>query len=163
MTGPGNVEVSVHVAASPETTFAYLTDPARYVQWMGSHANLEPIPGGTYQVQMADGFAAAGTFTEIDPPRRLAFTWGWADDEAAQHVLHEQHEQTAPDGQALAPGSTRVVITLGDEDGGTRLTLHHHELATSDLVQAHQVAWETYLDRLRIRAAGGDPGPDPHL
>jgi len=55
------------------------------------------------------------------------------------------------------------VVTLRDEGGGTRLTLHHHELATSDLVQIHQVAWETYLDRLRIRAAGGDPGPDPHL
>ena len=61
MTGPGNVQVSVHVAASPEATLAYLTGPARYVQWMGSHANLEPVPGGTYRVQMADGFAAADT------------------------------------------------------------------------------------------------------
>ena len=101
MTGPGNVEVSVHVAASPESTFAYLTDPARYVQWMGSHANLEPVPGGTYRVQMADGFAADSTFTEIDPPRRLAFTWAWADDEAAQHVLHEQ---PAADGADPRPG-----------------------------------------------------------
>jgi len=159
MTGPGTVEVSVHVAAAPETTFGYFTDPARYVQWMGSHATLEPVPGGTYRVQMADGFAAAGTFTEIDPPRRLVFTWGWADDDAARHVLHEQ---TGAGSQALPPGSTRVVVTLDDEDGGTRLTLHHHELATSELSQAHQVAWETYLNRLRIRAAGGDPGPEPH-
>jgi uncharacterized protein YndB with AHSA1/START domain len=166
MTGPGSVEVSVYVAASPAVTFGYLTDPARYIQWMGSQATLEPVPGGTYRVQMADGFAAAGTFTEIDPPRRLAFTWGWADDEAAQHVLDGQTapgiQALPPGNQALPPGSTRVVVTLDDEDGGTRLTLHHDELATSDLVQAHQVAWETYLGRLRIRAAGGDPGPDPH-
>jgi uncharacterized protein YndB with AHSA1/START domain len=87
MTAPGSVEASVQVAATPEVTFGYLTDPARYIQWMGSHASLDPVPGGTYRVQMADGFAAAGTFTDIDPPRRLAFTWGWADDEAARHVL----------------------------------------------------------------------------
>ncbi len=149
----------MHVAAPPAVIFSYLTDPARYVQWMGSQAILEPVPGGAYQVQMSDGFAAAGTFTVIDPPRRLAFTWGWADDDAARHVLGEQR---GSDGGALPPGSTRVAITLHDEDGGTRLTLRHHDLATSDLVQAHQVAWETYLDRLRIRAAGGDPGPDPH-
>jgi hypothetical protein len=68
MTGPGNVEVSVHVAASPEATFAYLTGPARYVQWMGSHANLEPVPGGTYRVQMADGFAAAAPAPAPAPP-----------------------------------------------------------------------------------------------
>jgi uncharacterized protein YndB with AHSA1/START domain len=159
MTGPGTVEVSVQVAGPPEIVFGYLTDPARYVQWMGSRATLEPVPGGTYRVQMADGFAAAGTFTEIDPPRRLAFTWGWADDDAAQHVLHEQ---TSAGSQALPPGSTRVVVILDDQDGGTRLTLHHYELATSELVQAHQVAWETYLNRLCIRAAGGDPGPEPH-
>ena len=100
-----------------------------------------------------------GPGTEIDPPRRLAFTWGWADNDAAQHVLHEQADAGS---RALPPGSTRVVVTLDHEDGGTRLTLHHHELATSELVQAHQVAWATYLNRLRIRAAGGDPGPEPH-
>jgi hypothetical protein len=36
------------------------------------------------------------------------------------------------------------VVTLDDEDSGTRPRLHHHKLATSDLVQAHEVAWETY-------------------
>jgi hypothetical protein len=26
----------------------------------------------------------------------------------------------------------------------------------------HQVAWQTYLPRLVIRAEGGNPGADPH-
>jgi uncharacterized protein YndB with AHSA1/START domain len=155
---PGIVEVSVHIPATPRTIFPYLTDAARYIQWMGSNAALEPAPGGAYRVQMADGFAAAGTFTEVEPPHHLVFTWGWADDEAAQHVLGEQ---TAP-GSDLPPGSTRVEVTLDADDGGTRLTLRHHDLATTELRNAHQVAWETYLHRLAIRAAGGDPGPDPH-
>jgi class 3 adenylate cyclase len=62
---------------------------------------------------------------------------------------------------ALPPGSTRVVVLLDDEDGGTRLTLRHDDLATRELHNAHQAAWETYLHRLAIRAAGGDPGPEP--
>jgi uncharacterized protein YndB with AHSA1/START domain len=158
MSGPGIVELSVHIPAPPETVFSYLTDPARYIQWMGSQATLEPAPGGTYRVQMDDGFAAAGTFAEVEPPHRLAFTWGWADDDAAQHVLGEPDQ----DGSALPPGSTRVEVTLQAEPGGTRLTLRHHDLATTELRHAHQVAWETYLHRLAIRAAGGDPGLDPH-
>jgi uncharacterized protein YndB with AHSA1/START domain len=159
MSGPGIVEVSVHIPAAPETVFCYLTDPARHIQWMGSQATLEPVPGGTYQVQMSDGFAVAGTFAEVEPPHRLAFTWGWADDEAAQHVLGEP---PAEGGRALLPGSTRVEVTLQPDGGGTRLFLRHHDLATTKLRNAHQVAWETYLPRLAIRAAGGDPGPEPH-
>jgi uncharacterized protein YndB with AHSA1/START domain len=158
MTTPGTVEVSVLIPATPATVFPYLTDPVRYIQWMGSQAALEAAPGGAYRVQMADGFAAAGTFTEVEPPHHVVFTWGWADDAAAEHVLGEQ---TAT-GSDLPPGSTRVEVTLDAGDGGTRLTLRHHDLPTKELQDAHQAAWETYLHRLAIRAAGGDPGPDPH-
>lgn len=159
MPAPAIVEVSAHIPATPATVFAYFTDPARYVQWMGSHAELEPRPGGAYRLHMADDFAAAGTFTEVQPPHRLVFTWGWADDDAAQHVLGEQPGT----GSDLPPGSTRVEVTLDpDGNGGTQLTMRHYGLATSELRDAHQVAWETYLPRLAIRAAGGDPGPDPH-
>ena len=38
MTDDDVVEVSVYIAARPETVFPYFTDPGRYVQWMGRHA-----------------------------------------------------------------------------------------------------------------------------
>jgi uncharacterized protein YndB with AHSA1/START domain len=160
MTGTTVVEVSVHIAATPENVFPYFTDPARYVQWMGSQATLEPVPGGTYRVHMPDGFAAAGAFLQIDPPHRLAFTWGFADDDAAQHTKHEQAEASGDN--PMPAGSTRVTVTLDAADGGTRLTLRHDDLPSSELRDGHRIAWETYLPRLVIRAAGGDPGPDPH-
>jgi uncharacterized protein YndB with AHSA1/START domain len=160
MTGTTAIEVSVHLAATPGNLFPYFTDPARYVQWMGSEAQLEPVPGGTYRVHMPDGFEAAGTFLHIEPPHRLAFTWGFADDDAARHSKHEQTE--ASSGSALPPGSTRVTVTLDAADGGTRLTLRHDDLPSPELLDGHRIAWETYLSRLVIRVAGGDPGPDPH-
>jgi uncharacterized protein YndB with AHSA1/START domain len=154
------VEVTTHITAAPEDVFRYFTDPARYVQWMGSEAKLEPEPGGVYRVRMSDGFEAAGTFLQVQPPYLVAFTWGFADAEAAQHVKHEQAD--AYTGTAMPAGSTRVTVTLQDADGGTRLTLRHDDLPNLELRDGHRIAWETYLPRLAIRATGGDPGADPH-
>jgi uncharacterized protein YndB with AHSA1/START domain len=144
VTEPGAVEVSVHIAARPETVFAYFTDPERHVEWMGGLATLEPVPGGTYRVAMRDGVEAVGTFVEVDFPRRVEFTWGWTDR------------------FAVAPGSTRVVVTLDEEDGGTRVVLRHYGLPTEELREHHRAGWDAYLGRLALRAAGRDPGPDPN-
>src|SRR5262249_44029172 len=77
MADDGVVEVSVHIAASPETVFPYFTDPGRYVQWMGSGATLEPVPGGSYRIRMRGGGEAAGEVVEVSPPHRPGFTLGW--------------------------------------------------------------------------------------
>ena len=138
------VEVSVYIAAEPETVFPYFTDPGRYVQWMGRDATLHPVPGGAYRIYMREGVEAAGEFLEIDPPRRLVFTWGWAHD------------------PAVPPGATRVVVTLEAEDGGTRVVLRHHDLPDDGQREHHRKGWEQYLGRLDLRVRGGDPGPDPN-
>jgi uncharacterized protein YndB with AHSA1/START domain len=154
------VEVTMHIPAAPEDVFPYFTDPARYVQWMGSEAKLEPVPGGVYRIHMPDGFAAAGEFLEVTQPHRVVFSWGFADDEAAKRTKHKPGETAS--GSAMPPCSTRVTVTLQDEDGGSRLTLRHENLPNPDLREGHIVAWNTYLPRLAVRAAGGDPGADPH-
>ena len=110
--------------------FPYFTDPARYVQWMGTDAALEPVPGGYYRVGMRDGVQAAGEFVEIDPPRRVVFTWGWTHD------------------HAVPPGTTRVVVTLQAEDGGTRVVLRHHGLPDDEQRDHHRKGWQLYLGRL---------------
>ena len=160
MTEIAPVEVTTQIAVPPEDVFPYFTDPARYVQWMGSEAKLKPEPGGIYRVHMSDGFQAAGTFLQVEPPHLVVFTWGFADEDAAQHVKHEQTE--ASGSRAMPPGSTHVTVSLRDADDGTRLTLRHDGLPNPELREGHRVAWETYLPRLAIRAAGGDPGADPH-
>jgi uncharacterized protein YndB with AHSA1/START domain len=143
MTDPDVLEVTVHIAASPETVFPYFTDPDRYVEWMGDRATVDPVPGGPYRVRVRGGVEAAGEFVEVDPPKRIVFTWGWTDD------------QTVP------PGSTQVVVTLEEEDGGTRVVLRHYGLPSDAQRAHHRIGWEMYLGRLGVRAVGGDPGPDP--
>jgi len=112
MTGPVVLQLSVHIAAPPETVFPYFTGPTRYVQWLGGDATLNPKPGGEYRVGMRGGVQAAGVFVEIDPPRRVVFTWGWTGD------------------HPVPPGTTRVVVTLTARDGGTLVLLRHHGLST---------------------------------
>ncbi len=130
MTDDGVVEVSVYIAAQPETVFPYFTVPGRRIQWMGSGATLEPVP--------------AGEFVEVDAPRRVVFTWGWTHD------------------HAVAPGTTRVVVTLYPENGGTRVVLRHHDLPNEEQGEHHRKGWEFYLGRLDVRVRGDDPGPDPN-
>jgi hypothetical protein len=62
----------------------------------------------------------------------------------------------------MPAGSKCVTVTLDAEDAGTRVTLRHDDLANDELRHGHRVAWQAYLQRLAIRAAGGDPGPDSH-
>jgi uncharacterized protein YndB with AHSA1/START domain len=144
VTTDGVVEVSVFIAAAPETVFRYFTDPSRYVQWMGKDAVLEPVPGGCYRVIMNADLAAAGEFVEVDPPHRLVFTWGWTQD------------------SAVPPGTTRVVVTLKPENNGTQVVLRHYGLPDDGQREHHRKGWLVYLDRLQLRVAGYDPGPDPN-
>jgi uncharacterized protein YndB with AHSA1/START domain len=164
MTEIAPVEVTVRVPAVHSEVFSYFTDPARYVQWMGSEADLDPVPGGVYRVRMADGFSAAGQFLAVESPHLVVFSWGFADDEAASRTKGGRAggEPGGAGASAMRAGSTRVTVTLEEEDGGTRLTLRHENLPSDSLREGHDVAWNTYLPRLALRAAGGDPGPDPH-
>jgi uncharacterized protein YndB with AHSA1/START domain len=161
MTEIAPVEVSLRVPAAPDDVFCYFTDPALYVQWMGSQAELEPVPGGVYRVRMPDGFEAAGRYLNITRPCLITFTWGFASDEAASRTKRDGGE---PGGSRTMPaGSTRVTVRLDDDgDGGTRLTLRHDNLPSDSLREGHDVAWNTYLPRLAALAAGLDPGADPH-
>ena len=94
--------------------------------------------GARRRIPRQDGgrVEAAGEFVEVDPPRRVVFTWGWTQ------------------GVAVAPGSTRVVVTLEAENGGTRVVLRHYGLPDDELRAHHGEGWEMYLDRLRIRVDG---------
>jgi len=92
---------------------------------------------------MPGGQIATGEFVELVPYTRIVFTWGWEGD--------------AP---PVAPGSTTVVVELEPEAAGTLLRLTHSGFASPPVAHHHREGWERYLERLRISAEGGHPGPD---
>ena len=136
------VVVTRLIAASPATVFSFFTDVSRWTAWQGVDGELEPRPGGVFRIRMPGAEVASGHFVEIVPDRRLVFTWGWEGEASA-----------------VPPGSTTVVIELEPDGTGTRLRLTHSALAPPPVAEHHRQGWELYLDRLVVRAEGGDPGP----
>jgi hypothetical protein len=46
MSALGILGVPVQIATACAAVFPYFTDPARYIEWKGSDAKLEPALGG---------------------------------------------------------------------------------------------------------------------
>jgi uncharacterized protein YndB with AHSA1/START domain len=136
------LEREIVIDATPETIWPFLTEADRHIEWDGTEAELDARPGGIYRVLVAGEHQAAGEFVEVVPHEKVAFTFGW--------------EQ---DGNPITPGSTTVEITLHPEGAKTRLRLVHRGLP-DDAISDHIDGWTRYLDRLAVRASGGDPGPD---
>jgi uncharacterized protein YndB with AHSA1/START domain len=137
------VEREVVIGARAETIFSFFTDPEKMMRWMGIEVELEPVPGGSYRVNVNGRDIARGEYREIEPPHRVVMTWGWE-----------------AEGNPVPPGSSTVEVTLTPEGEGTRVRLRHLDLPEG-AQEPHAHGWEHYWERLAIAAAGGDPGPDP--
>jgi uncharacterized protein YndB with AHSA1/START domain len=138
-----DVVVTRLIAATPATVFAFFTDIEHWTSWQGIDGEIDARPGGVLRIAMPGGQVASGRFVEVIPDKRLVFTWGWEGD--------------AP---PVPPHSTTVLIELEPAQAGTLLRLTHSGLAPPPVAEHHRDGWTRYLDRLRVRAEGSDPGPD---
>ncbi|WP_120522453.1 TIGR03086 family metal-binding protein [Arthrobacter celericrescens] len=125
-----------------DQTFELITQPERLRRWQAVAARVDLRVGGEYRWTITPGNHAAGTFTEIEPGKRVVFTWGW--------------EQPG----APADNVSTVAITLEPVDGGTAVRLVHEGLPSPEAVAAHSEGWNHYLDRLLAQASAGDAGAD---
>jgi uncharacterized protein YndB with AHSA1/START domain len=137
-----SIEREVRVEASPETVFEFFTDPEKMSRWKGHGATLDPRPGGVYRIDIGS-HVALGEYVEVDPPRRVVFTWGWEG------------------GQPIPAGSSTIEVTLTPDGDATIVRLVHRDLP-AEAVEPHSHGWDQYMPRLAIAAAGGDAGPDPN-
>ena len=145
MTGP-SLTVMRRFRASPEEVFAACTDPGLLGRWFGparftvTHMEADARVGGRLFFRMTgpEGtVAAAGTFREVEPPRRVVLTWAWVEGPAG-----------AP------PDATASLVTFSIEpDGpgngsGTRLALTHEGLPDAGEARSHEQGWTEALAKL---------------
>ncbi len=124
------IDQRVRIAALPQTVWNFWTDASRLCEWWGIHAEVEPQPGGMFRVVMGDdGPVMSGTYVTLEPFTRLVFTFGW---------------EGNPMGEALAPGTTRVEVTLTPVDGDTDLWLRHSELPATH-ADEHAKGWALFV------------------
>jgi uncharacterized protein YndB with AHSA1/START domain len=71
------VRRETHIRAPSAVVFALLTDPQKILNWMGTEAQIEPQTGGLYLVNVTGARCARGSFREVVPVHRLAYSFGW--------------------------------------------------------------------------------------
>ncbi len=133
------------IAASVDDVFAAWGDADSLSAWMcpsetmsGASVETDFRVGGQYSIVMhgeEGDYAHRGEYLEIDPPKRLVFTWvsSWA-----------------PEGER----DTRVTISLDPAgEGKTRLRLVHEAITT--WYDNHEQGWAAILAKLDGHLAGG--------
>ena len=140
---PTDIVREVRIDAPPDEVFPFFTDPEKMVVWKAVEATLDPRPGGIFRIDVTGHDVARGEYVEIDPPRRVVFTFGWE-----------------AEGSPEPPGSTTVEVTLVPDGDGTLLRLVHSGVP-DEMRHGSSAGWDHYLRRLGVAAGGGDPGPDP--
>jgi uncharacterized protein YndB with AHSA1/START domain len=117
---------TVTIRATPDVVFRFFTDSARWASWWGAGSSIDPQPGGAVFIRYPNGVEVSGEVVEIDSPRRLVFTYGYA--------------SRAP----IPPGGSRVTITLEAHARGTRLHLTH-EFEDAAVRDHHVQGWRYQL------------------
>ena len=141
MSGPAFLEVERRLPAPIAEVFRWWTEPQMLARWMTPvgtvTASVDLRVGGALRIVMRSAdtmIEHTGTYTEIEPPRRLAFTW-------------------ASPFTGIEPSLVTVVLEP-DGDHATILRLRHSALPEA-AAESHRGGWGVMLDRL---AAGLEEG-----
>jgi uncharacterized protein YndB with AHSA1/START domain len=110
--------------------------------WETPEARVDLRVGGELRVVMRNPHAdvrygGGGEYTEIEPPRRLAFTWVWDDDDDATRQLIE--------------------IDFEEVGGVTTVRFTHSGLWDEDAVASHEDGWGKAFDNLERALEGARP------
>lgn len=136
----------IFVSAPRERVFEALTDPQQAVQWWGqndryrfSEFSLDARVGGKWSSsgsrQNMGSFKIEGEILEVDPPRRLAYTWlsSWL------------------------PKDTKVVWDLENHNGGTLVKVTHTGFGgDADQAKNHIIGWSSVLGWLQAYVEKGE-------
>ncbi len=135
-----SIAKSVLIPVSLDEAFALITRPERLRRWQTVAARVDLRVGGDYRWTITPGHSAAGTFTEVEPGKRVVFTWNW-------------------EGGDSPSNPSTVTITLDEVEGGTIVRLVHDGLGAEEEA-GHTEGWNHFLDRLVALTTSGDAGAD---
>jgi uncharacterized protein YndB with AHSA1/START domain len=134
------LEVKRLIRAPRDRVFAAWTDPEQLRQWFGPiqvqtrDFVADVRVGGGYRwdltTEEGEKMTVWGEYREIEPGRRIVFTWQWDDDEAWKDK------------------TSLVTVDLADGEGGTELRLRHEKLPSEASRDRHHEGWTSVLGRL---------------
>ncbi|MXN63666.1 ATPase [Stappia sp. GBMRC 2046] len=147
LTEPTTLKIQRLLPGPIERVWTYLTESDLRRQWLAA-GDMEMKVGAPFELvwrndeltdppgkrpeSFGEEHRLDSRITELDPPRKLAFTWG------------------------STGGVTFELETIGDK---VLLTVTHQRVAERSTLLAVSAGWHAHLDILVARMAGETPGP----
>jgi uncharacterized protein YndB with AHSA1/START domain len=128
--GGYTVRFVVTMPAPPEEVWSALTEPAQLERWLAS-AQFDPRPDGAVNLVWPGESEMHGVIAEIDPPRRLRYSW----------FERDYTSQLSFDVEPVTPGESQ-------------LTLTHRDTSEED-APGFGAGWHSHLESLAA-LLGGD-------
>ena len=135
---PTTLHLTRTLAATPDQVFEAWTARGQMERWKhpdpsaGVEVDVDLRVDGCYSIRLEvdDGHVIAhGAYREIDPPRRLGYTWCWK----------EPHPMRA---------ETLVTVEFVPAEKGTEIRLSHEGFPTREDRDGHEEGWKICLERL---------------
>jgi uncharacterized protein YndB with AHSA1/START domain len=131
-------------AAPRERVFRAWTDAREFALWFHPTAEhttvitrLDLKVGGNYSLEMhhksGNVHKLSGTYQQIKPPEKLAFTWRWDTDYPGQETL--------------------VSLDFLDVGGATEIVLSHGQFPDAETRDKHNQGWLGCFDQLKTYLA----------
>jgi len=142
------LNVKKWIKAPAARVFAAWTTPEQVRQWLGSKGNfsiasakIDARPGGEYcfnAVSPQGEKVVRGTYREVNPPKRLVFTW------------------TSNSSCSGAGGVSETLVTVDfvEINGGTDVRITHELFTSAEARDQHNAGWTVCLDNLVQVLAG---------
>ena len=135
-----SLEIKRLIHAPRDRVYAAWTNPAQMKEWFGpksvqTHDLVADVRvGGKYRWDLSNSegekMTARGEYRELQPGRKIVFTWQWDDDEDWENHI------------------SVVTVELSDCEGGTELRLTHENLPNEQSRDGHSGGWMSALDKL---------------
>ena len=133
------VELSVEIAASPETVWSILTDPQGFSAWMEGEVTFEARVGSPFRAAFPHyQIVLAGEIVALDPEaRHLGVTWGI---------------ESGPQAEEYPAGSSLVEFHVRSDGAGCRVDLRHTGLSSAQAAREQEGGWRFQLSKLDLKA-----------
>ena len=103
-----------------------------------SFAEIDLRPGGAYRIHMRepDGkeHRVSGVYREVDPPRKVSYTWGWDGDHPVKDSL--------------------VTLEFHERGAATEVVLRHEGIVDDKERANHEHGWTAIMDKFEARYSG---------
>lgn len=131
---PGNLEFlkyKQNINSNAAEAYRAFTTSTALSEWLCDQAFVQSEPGGSLYLWWQNKYCAFGQFTELEPKKKIGFTWQGKDD----------------------PSSSRVQVAIKQKEEGIQVNLIHSELGTGKNWKKtrNQIdnGWQTSLENLK--------------